>query len=206
MIRFHGFGHSREREPHHFVVSIGRSGADVQIYEVFREDEEGPQLDAANLRCVLTWDRWVRINEFVAEEFNRRLCEQRIKTGRWKTGVNPVSRLLGKELVLLVWAIEEAEPDQVASAIANWQGLAPEERWWLYTMTAAQTGHALRGRGRGWRHALQFALCDNPITTSSLAVAEPARKIMVKRVRPDSKQSTLWRAKLATAQGAPALC
>jgi hypothetical protein len=198
MIRFQGFGHSREREPHHFVVAIGRSGSDVQIYEVFQEDEQGPQLDAANLRCVLSWDRWARIEEFVAAEFNRRLREQRIKTSRWKTGVNTVSRLLGKELVLLAWAIEEAEPDQVASAIANWQGLAPEERWWLYTMTAAQTGHALRGRGRGWRHALRFALCENPVTTSSLAAAEPARKAMLKRVRPDSKQGTFWRTNLAT--------
>jgi Protein of unknown function (DUF3780) len=123
-----------------------------------------------------------------------------------KTGVNPVSRLLGKELVLLAWAIEEAEPGQSASALANWQGLAPEERWWLYTMTAAQTGHAHRGRGRGWRHALRFALCENPTTTSNLAAAEPVRKVMLKRVRPDSRQSTLWRARLATPQGAPALC
>jgi hypothetical protein len=42
--------------------------------------------------------------------------------------------------------------------------LAPEERWWLYTMTAAATGNYLTGRGRGWRKALRYALTENPVT------------------------------------------
>ena len=45
----------------------------------------------------------------------------------------------------------------------NWQGLAPEERWWLYTMANAATGHALAGRNKGWRKAIRFALTENPI-------------------------------------------
>jgi hypothetical protein len=47
--------------------------------------------------------------------------------------------------------------------VENWLGLKPEERWWLYTMTNAATGHALRGRNRGWRKALRFALTENPV-------------------------------------------
>ena len=34
--------------------------------------------------------------------------------------------------------------------LKNWLGLAPEERWWLFTMTNAATGHAIAGRGKGW--------------------------------------------------------
>src|SRR5438105_1198865 len=34
----------------------------------------------------------------------------------------------------------------------------PEERWWLYTMTAAATGLAHQ-TGMGWRGALRQALC-----------------------------------------------
>jgi hypothetical protein len=206
MTKFFSFGHSPTREPHHFVVSIDRAGSDVQIYEVFQEDEHGPQLVNGNLRCALSWDRWVRIEEFVAEEFNRRLKEQRIRPAKWKTGVNPVSRLLGKELVLLAWAVEEAPVEQAASALANWQGLAPEERWWLYTMTAAQTGDAHRGRGRGWRRAIQFALCENPVATSSLATAIPERKVILKPSRKNERQTSLWRAKLAIPQEAVSLC
>jgi hypothetical protein len=52
----------------------------------------------------------------------------------------------------------------VPTAIANWQGLSPEERWWLYTMTAAATGHFQLGRNRGWRKAVRFALTENPVT------------------------------------------
>ena len=38
------------------------------------------------------------------------------------------------------------------------RGLKPEERWWLYTMTAAATGLAHQ-TGMGWRAALRQALC-----------------------------------------------
>src|SRR5690606_4423509 len=40
---------------------------------------------------------------------------------------------------------------------------APEERWWLFTMTNAATGHAITGRGKGWRRAVRFALTENPV-------------------------------------------
>ena len=45
----------------------------------------------------------------------------------------------------------------------NWLGLVPEERWWLYTMTNAATGHAVNGRNKGWRKAVRFALTENPV-------------------------------------------
>ena len=59
--------------------------------------------------------------------------------------------------------IEDADPSLIPAAIRNWQGLAPEERWWLYTMTNAATGHALTGRGRGWRKAIRFALTETRV-------------------------------------------
>jgi len=104
------------------------------------------------------------IAEVVRAEFNSRLKSQGKRPGRWKTGHNPVSRVLGKELTVLTWAIEDADPSLVSTAVANWQGLAPEERWWLYTMTAAATGNYLMGRSRGWRKALRYALTENPVT------------------------------------------
>ena len=73
-----------------------------------------------------------------------------MKATHFKAGDNPVARLLGKELVLLAWAIEDADPSLAPNAIQNWRGLAPEERWWLYTMTAAQTAHHTK-HNVGWR-------------------------------------------------------
>ena len=40
----------------------------------------------------------------------------------------------------------------------------PEERWWLYTMTNASTGHAINDKGKGWRKAVLFAFTENPIS------------------------------------------
>ena len=68
---------------------------------------------------------------------------------------------LGKELCVLCWAVDEAPPDDIANALRNWEALAPEERWWLYTMTVATTDQALQ-RGLGLRKALRSALADNP--------------------------------------------
>ena len=50
-----------------------------------------------------------------------------------------MQRLFGKELLVLLWAVEapDVTPEEIAVAIRNWLGLKPEERWWLYTMTAA---------------------------------------------------------------------
>ena len=43
----------------------------------------------------------------------------------------------------------------------NWEALAPEERWWLYTMTVATTSQAMQ-KGIGWRKAWRAAFADNP--------------------------------------------
>jgi hypothetical protein len=71
-----------------------------------------------------------------------------------------VQGLFGKELLVLLWAVEaiDVKPEDIAVATRNWLGLKPEERWWLYTMTAAATGLAHQ-TGMGWRGALRQALC-----------------------------------------------
>lgn len=122
----------------------------------------GPQ--DAKLRVLLARAKWNAIADEVRVEFNRRLKHQGLPAGRWKAGSNPVARLLGKELILLAWAVEDADPALIPAAVKNWLGLAPEERWWLFTMTNAATGHALHGRGKGWRKAVRFALTENPVS------------------------------------------
>ena len=72
-----------------------------------------------------------------------------------------MQRLFGKEMVLLAWAIEDCDPSVIPTAIKNWLGLSPEERWWLFTMTNAATG-GLKDK-RGWRKAVRYALTENPV-------------------------------------------
>ena len=168
-----GFGFCPGESTHHFLVTIPASNrAEVLISEHLSWDPAGSQAAPTfalgeiegKLRVILPRAKWDAIADEVRVELNKRLKQQGVKTGSWKTGTNPVSRLLGKELTLLAWAIEEADPALIPAAIRNWQGLVPEERWWLYTMTCAATGHAVQGRGRGWRKAVRFALTENPVS------------------------------------------
>ena len=87
--------------------------------------------------------------------------KEKITVGKWITGQVPVERLLGKELILLAWAIEDCDPSVIPAAIKNWLGLSPEERWWLFTMTNASTG-GIHDK-RGWRKAIRYALTENPV-------------------------------------------
>tara|TARA_Y100000780_G_scaffold232295_1_gene262444 strand:- start:7736 stop:8455 length:720 start_codon:yes stop_codon:yes gene_type:complete len=49
--------------------------------------------------------------------------------------------------------------DNIPVAIRNWLALQPEERWWLFGMTAMSTG-GIEDRDVGWRIALRHALGD----------------------------------------------
>ena len=167
-----GFGFLPAETEHHFVVTVPASAKqDVTIAEHLRFDAEGryaaPSLGTglqdAKLRVALPRPKWTAIADDARVEFNRRLKKQGRPTSRWKRGENPLMRLLGKELTLLAWAIEDADPALIPTAVKNWLGLAPEERWWLFTMTNAATGHALHGRNKGWRKAVRFALTENPV-------------------------------------------
>ena len=65
---------------------------------------------------------------------------------------------------MLAWAIEGLDTEKIGTALRNWLSLRPEERWWLFGMTAATVG-APNDRGRGWRMALRYALGDTPQPT-----------------------------------------
>jgi hypothetical protein len=168
-----GFGFKPAESEHYFLVSISSPTGDVQISEHMSWDNEmwKGKIHAVKdenderLRVVLPRIKWDYISDATSSEFNRRLKAMGYRKGNWKSrGLTPVSRLFGKELVLLAWGIEDADPGRIPLAISNWLGLLPEERWWLYTMTNAATGQTLKGRNTGWRAAIRFALCDNPIT------------------------------------------
>lgn len=167
------FGFDPDESAAHFLVHVpAGSTLPVDISDHLSWDAErvqssihyGPGREDGQVRCRLARSKWNDIAEVLRAEFNSRLKKSGKRPGKWKSGYNPVARMLGKELTLLAWAIEDADPALTNTAIANWQGLSPEERWWLYTMTAAATGNHSLGRSRGWRKAIRFALTENPIT------------------------------------------
>lgn len=165
-----GFGYNPEESKHHFLLIIPKSKSDdIAVYERFEWDtEEEKQISDVieqNLKVVLSRHKWDLIKEGLTNIFNSRLKDKNINVGRFKIGSNPIERLLGKEMVLLMWAIQDSDPQLIPVALKNWHGLSREERWWLFTMANAITGHA--DDKRGWRKAIRFALTENPVDDSS---------------------------------------
>ena len=169
-----GFGCPIGVDPHHYVVELpaGRS-APVVISEIYGIKGGLNGLPEIAERCHLDRAIWSLISEEVKREFNERLRSLTMATSRWTTGINKVERLLGKELLVLAWAVERAEPETVPNAVRNWTGLRPEERWWLYSVTAGATGGPEHG-DIGWRKALRFALTENPL--AEIVHSAPAKQ------------------------------
>jgi len=156
-----GFGVPKDiLAPHHFIVDIPRAtkgkGSEVLIMEdlgMNSDNNESAVLD----RVLIPRAYWTEISGPVKRAFNERLKAHNLRTGTWKAGHNAVDRLLGKELCVLAWAIEELDKNRVGNALRNWLGLRPEERWWLFGMVS-ETVQGLNDKECGWRIALRYAL------------------------------------------------
>lgn len=154
-----GFGVPATTDPHHFIVDVpkGTTGA-VRILESLGLQAKDHRTGVIE-RVVIERARWTAIRSEVQRAFNVRLKEHNLRVSAWKSGENLVDRLLGKELCVLAWAVEGMDQGKIAIAVRNWLALTPEERWWLFGMTAMSTG-GLNDGGKGWRLALRHALGD----------------------------------------------
>lgn len=157
-----GFGAPVGIDPHRFELRVpsGNKG-DVRIIEHFGVAISTYGSDSIE-RCILSRRVWGAIRDDVKRHFNERLKDKSLPAGAWATGVTKVERLLGQELMVLAWAVEAAALEVIPVAVRNWLAMRPEERWWLFAVTAASTGET-RHREIGWRKALRFALTENPV-------------------------------------------
>jgi hypothetical protein len=148
-------------DPHHFVVRIPRGDrGDIEIIENFGLHAEFNE-DAVLLRCRLPRRAWNGIRDEAKRVLNERLREKGLKPSRWNAGDNQVERLLGRELCLLAWAVETAQPSEYPAACAAWAALKPEEKWWLFRMCDSATGTA-DDVDVGWRKAVRVAFTETP--------------------------------------------
>ena len=154
-----GFGVPATSDPHHFKVIIPKANTGkVQISEYLGLQAQSDEFAVID-RVLLDRPRWTAIRAEVQRTFNARLKNHDVKTASWKVGENVVDRLLGKELCVLAWAVEGMDMEKIPVAVRNWLALRPEERWWLFGMTAISTGGINDGE-KGWRLALRHALSD----------------------------------------------
>ncbi|MBQ6473949.1 MAG: DUF3780 domain-containing protein [Victivallales bacterium] len=186
----YGFGVDPLETRNHFFVVIPPKGLNlpVSIFERFNWTDEAAIPEDENLelrpavaysiedqifangqrisrkdvlRLEISRHKCRLIYKDLASELNARLKERKLASGKFVIGGTPVEKMFGKEMMVLLWGIEDCDPSNIPTAIRNWRGLMPEERWWLYTMTNASTGK-IKDK-RGWRTALRYALCENPV-------------------------------------------
>lgn len=164
-----GFGFDPAQSPHHFAVVVERGEGGVTIEERFvwgDAEDDSEVAPEPNAKAILDAYRWARIAPTAGEVFNARLRAAELPTATWTTE-SLLAPHLGKELTLLFWAVEDADPTLLPAMLANWVGLAPEERWWLYTTINATSGHPEHGRDRGWRKAIKIAFAENPVASAA---------------------------------------
>ncbi|MGH2460839.1 MAG: DUF3780 domain-containing protein [Chloroflexota bacterium] len=174
-----GFGFEPNESPYHFVVAAMNGIVTFAERFALPDEAAAPTAGAPRqpvLKATLDRYRWDRIAETAAEVFNRRLRHAGFRPGVWREPETLLAPYFGKELVLLVWAVEDSDPTLLPNLVANWVALAPEERWWLYTTINATAGHPEYGKQRGWRKAIKIAFAESPaaIPPSSLLRDEAA--------------------------------
>lgn len=162
--RYEGFGAAAEYGAHVFRVNVPAAlKEDITITEDYglKGGENG--VPPKETRVVLPRRFWSGIAEIARKDFAVRLKAKNLISSRWTTGDNKVDRMLGKELCVLAWAAEHASSvDECKAIAAKWSALRPEERWWLFSQTAAEAGLADDKDG-GWRKALYYALSSGRV-------------------------------------------
>lgn len=145
---------------HHFYVEIPVAPRDaITLCEDYGFDGDESQRETTVCRAIIARELWTKIRDDARRDFNTRLKSKKLKVGRWVPGKIKLDRFLGRELCVLSWAVEHASPEECPLIAQKWLALRPEERWWLYSKTAAEAGLVDQG-DRGWRKALYCALSD----------------------------------------------
>lgn len=100
------------------------------------------------VKARLSAKAWKQIARPVARELNRRIKQnedlRHCRASKWKSGRNEVDLHLGREMLVLVWAVEHLGDDKEAilTALAYWSELPDVDRLYFYRQVNAQTGRA----------------------------------------------------------------
>lgn len=155
--KYRPFGSVDPNEDHFIFVQTSPSREQCQLYFV-RFTPRGHDRSLVNK---IDAGIWKSLAVQVAEELARGMDKEE-KNGqplKFINGENALSQLPGRELAVLIWALNEDDGGSYSQEICQgWKSLAREERWWLYAK-ASSPGQA---KGLGWRRALYFALGGPP--------------------------------------------
>lgn len=194
--QFVGFGFDPGESSHHFAVVIPeKEDTPVTIEErfEFNDEKEAAATKSPVVKVRLDNYRWERIAETARDQFNKRVRAAGHRSVSWKKDQpNILPPHFGKELTLLAWAVEDMDESHIPNVIANWTGLEPEERWWLYTTVNATFTKTEVGKDRGWRKAIKIAFSENPVPEMRIErFAEEPEPIKLPKKDEGSKSKTI---------------
>ena len=153
----YGFGVPNDPMPHQFIVRIPPGKSDpVEVWEDFGAAAVGTASQKI-CRAEVRRDVWRRVADGVKSQLNRRLREKNFKASRFSVGDNRVERILGREICVLAWAIEDANADEAGIALTRWSSHRSEELWWLF-LQIDRDGGEWDSQKDGWRIAIRHAL------------------------------------------------
>jgi hypothetical protein len=164
----HDFGQVAEHGDS-FEFFVDRAAGAVCRMVAVVQTERGPK---RTLLAEIPGALWRRIGPRAVRELAQGMGDDergRAKAPTLKTGGNRLSPLLGRELTLLLWTLQEDGADAELEAILQgWRELAREERWWLFSKASAPGQRT----GLGWRRALFHALAEAPDSRAAALQAE----------------------------------
>jgi hypothetical protein len=150
----HDFGQVAEHGDSFELFVDRAAGATCRMVAVV-QTERGPK---RTVLAEIPGALWRRIGPRVVRELAQGMGDDergRAKAPTLKTGGNRLSPLLGRELTLLLWTLQEDGAEAELEAILQgWRELAREERWWLFSKASAPGQRT----GLGWRRALFLKL------------------------------------------------
>lgn len=170
-----GFGYDPIETTSFFVVLIPREAdEEVSVYLCPYSADGTACLTDADPIASIEQTSWNAIESRLRVYLNLRLRGLGRPPGLWRFGENRLSDTIGREVALLLTALEESDETEANLIYDNWRRLAPEERRWLYGRAAA----APPGEHTevGWRRAAQVALRERPALAPRLRARETAEE------------------------------
>jgi hypothetical protein len=138
-------------DSHCYEVRVSEKG--VQLFEVWGQDDDLRMKRVGRFCPVLFWFAMCAVLQ------QARACKEPMRPLSFGSKIYRISRLWGKELLVLLWGLDSSGDALRETVVRNWFGLKREERWWLHTMAAAQGAKP----GKGWRGAIALGLQLDPV-------------------------------------------
>ncbi|MEP3665223.1 MAG: DUF3780 domain-containing protein [Roseibium sp.] len=152
-----GFGVKDKAWQGCFLLRVPKGRNDpIDLIEDFgiSAGEDEPQGVA---RCSVDRHVWRSVADGVRTYLNRRLKAKKMKVGRFMVGENKIERLLGREVSVLLYALENCTVDEAPSVFQGWSDYRPEELWWLFNQIDKSGGY-INDPQVGWRRSIKTIL------------------------------------------------